>query len=139
MYCKVSHDYRFMLYTYIMLWNQCDHDNIIRWPLANPYINDHLKNIHRLFSQNVNSRLNTLLHNSPVSYWRTRSFLLPPCWYTILAFLPEIAICGSGIRQWRATKQSIWGNIFFFFFLIFFLLFSRLFFFFLTELGLGRN
>ena len=63
-YCKVSHGYRSILYSYIILQNQCDHDNIILWPLANPYINAHLKDIHRLFSQNVNFTLNTLLHGA---------------------------------------------------------------------------
>ena len=65
MYCKVSHDYGSMLYTYIMLQNQCDHDNIILWPLANRYVNDKFKNIHCLFSQYVdNFMLNTLLHGA---------------------------------------------------------------------------
>ena len=64
MYCKVSHDYRSMLNTYIMLENQCDYDNIIFWPLALFYINDHFKNIHCLISQNVNFRINTLLHGA---------------------------------------------------------------------------
>ena len=43
---------------------QCEHDNIIIWPLANPYINDQFKNIHSLFSQNVDFRFNTLLHGA---------------------------------------------------------------------------
>ena len=36
MYFKVSHDYRFILYTYIILCNQCDHDYIILFQPANP-------------------------------------------------------------------------------------------------------
>ena len=53
-----------MLYAYIVLRNQCDHENISHLLLANPYINDHSKNTHCLFSQNDYFRLNTLLHGS---------------------------------------------------------------------------
>ena len=44
--------------------NECDHHNFILWPLANPYINDQSKNIQILFSQNVDFRLNTMLHGA---------------------------------------------------------------------------
>ena len=60
----MSHDYISMLNTWIKLGNQCDHDYFVVWPLANLYINDQSKNIHCLFSQNVNFRLNTLLHGA---------------------------------------------------------------------------
>ena len=68
MYCKVSHDYISILYTKRMLHKQCNHNDFIVWPPANPYMNDQFKNIQGLFSQNVYFRLNTLLlfieHNS---------------------------------------------------------------------------
>ena len=47
-----------------MLWNQCHKIYFITWPLANSYINDQFKNMQRLFSRNVNFRLNTLLHGA---------------------------------------------------------------------------
>ena len=62
--CKVSNEYRSVLYTLIILRNQCEHNGFIRWPLANPYINDQLKNSHCLFSQNANFILNTILHGT---------------------------------------------------------------------------
>ena len=40
-----------MLYTYLMLRKQWDHDNIILWQLSNPNINDQFKNIDCLFSK----------------------------------------------------------------------------------------
>ena len=53
-----------MFYTLSMLRNQYYHDNIIVWPFANPYINDQFQNTRCLFSQNVDFRLNTLLHGA---------------------------------------------------------------------------
>ena len=47
-----------------MLRNECGHNNFIPWLLANPHINDQFKNILCLFSQNVNFRLNILLHGA---------------------------------------------------------------------------
>ena len=66
MHSKVSHDYRSLLYAYIVLQNQCDNDYIILWPLADPYINDHFKIIHCLFSQNDKFRL---VARSPSKYF----------------------------------------------------------------------
>ena len=61
----------------IVLRNQCDYDNIIHRPLANPYINDHFYNIHCLFSQNDNFRLNTLLHGGLQLYFALDTFVDP--------------------------------------------------------------
>ena len=47
-----------------MLRNQCDHNYIVVWPLANPYINYQCNNIQCPLSQNVNFRLNTSLHGA---------------------------------------------------------------------------
>ena len=48
----------------MMLGNQCDHNNSIIWPLTDPYMNDKFINIQCLFSQNLNLRLNTMLHGA---------------------------------------------------------------------------
>ena len=53
-----------------MLRNQWDRDDIILLQLANPYMNYQFKHIHWLFSQNVNFRLNAMLHGAlQLIYW----------------------------------------------------------------------
>ena len=50
MYCKVSDDYKSMLYNNILPRNQCDYNNVIPWPHANPYINYQFKKHSMLLS-----------------------------------------------------------------------------------------
>ena len=50
--------------TKFILEYKYDHNYFFVWLLANPYINDQSKNIKCLVSQNVNFRLNTLLHGA---------------------------------------------------------------------------
>ena len=47
-----------------MLGNQCYHNNFIVWPLANPYINNQYEYMLCQFTQNVDFRLNTMLHGA---------------------------------------------------------------------------
>ena len=66
MYGKVSSINLSMLYTWVILKYQCDHNYLILWLLANPYtcIYDQSKKNQGPVSQNVNFRLNTLLHEA---------------------------------------------------------------------------
>ena len=63
-FCKVSHDYRSMIYNWIKPENLCNHNNFVVWPLVNPYINDQCKNIQCPLTQNANFRLKKLLHGA---------------------------------------------------------------------------
>ena len=67
--------------------SQCDHNNLILWPIANPYINDQLKSIQCLFPKNVNFTLNTLLLGAlhmfcqKIIFKGVREFLVCPIVY----------------------------------------------------------